>query len=77
MQNTEESLCFKPSKMKEFVVDFEGRRCSEMQCAKRRSQDFRYDCENFAGDSCHGRVSEINKICFLCSSYFRSQATAA
>ena len=28
-------------------------------------------------DSCHGRVSGINKICFLCSSYCRSQATAA
>ena len=28
-------------------------------------------------DSCHGRVSEINKICFLCSSYCLSQATAA
>ena len=23
-------------------------------------------------DSCHGRVSGINKICFLCSSYCRS-----
>ena len=30
-----------------------------------------------ASDSCHGRVSGINKICFLCSSYCRSQATAA
>ena len=30
-----------------------------------------------AGDSCHGRVSGINKICFLCSSYCRSQAAAA
>ena len=28
-------------------------------------------------DSCHGRVSGINKICFLCSSYCRSQTTAA
>ena len=28
-------------------------------------------------DSCHGRVSGINKICFLFSSYCRSQATAA
>ena len=28
-------------------------------------------------DSCHGRVSGINKICFLCSSYCRSQAIAA
>ena len=28
-------------------------------------------------DSCHSRVSRINKICFLCSSYCRSQATAA
>ena len=28
-------------------------------------------------DSCHGRVSGINKICFLCSSYCRSQATTA
>ena len=28
-------------------------------------------------DSCHGRVSGINKICFLCSSYCRSQATSA
>ena len=28
-------------------------------------------------DSCHGRVSEINKICFLYSSYYRSQDTAA
>ena len=28
-------------------------------------------------DSCHGRVSGINKICFLCSSYCRGQATAA
>ena len=27
-------------------------------------------------DSCHGRVSGINKICFLYSSYCRSQATA-
>ena len=27
--------------------------------------------------SCHGRVSGINKICFLCSSYRRSQATAS
>ena len=26
--------------------------------------------------SFHGRVSGINKICFLCSSYCRSQATA-
>ena len=32
---------------------------------------------SFLGDSCHGRVSGINKICFLCSSYCRSQATAA
>ena len=31
----------------------------------------------YAIDSCHGRVSGINKICFLCSSYCRSQATAA
>ena len=30
-----------------------------------------------ACDSCHGRVSGINKICFLCSSYCRSQATSA
>ena len=30
-----------------------------------------------SADSCHGRVSGINKICFLCSSYCRSQATAA
>ena len=30
-----------------------------------------------AADSCHGRVSGINKICFLYSSYCRSQATAA
>ena len=30
-----------------------------------------------AADSCHGRVSGINKICFLCSSYGRSQATVA
>ena len=28
-------------------------------------------------DSCHGRVSGINKICFLYSSYCRSEATAA
>ena len=28
-------------------------------------------------DLCHGRVSVINKICFLYSSYCRSQATAA
>ena len=27
-------------------------------------------------DSCHGRVIGINNICFLCSSYCRSQATA-
>ena len=27
-------------------------------------------------DSCHGRVSGINNICFLCSFYCRSQATA-
>ena len=27
-------------------------------------------------DSCHGRVSGINKICFLCSSYCHSLATA-
>ena len=27
-------------------------------------------------DSCHGRVSDINNIFFLCSSYCRSQATA-
>ena len=27
-------------------------------------------------DSCHGRVIGINNICFLCSSYYRSQATA-
>ena len=26
-------------------------------------------------DSCHGRVIVINNICFLCSSYCRSQAT--
>ena len=26
-------------------------------------------------DSCHGRVIGINNICFLCSSYCRSQAT--
>ena len=31
---------------------------------------------NLATDSCHGRVSGINNICFLCSSYCRSQATA-
>ena len=28
-------------------------------------------------DSCHGRVSGINKICFIYSSYCHSQATAA
>ena len=28
-------------------------------------------------DSCHGRVSGINKICIRSSSYCRSQATAA
>ena len=28
-------------------------------------------------DSCHGRVSGINKICIRSSSYYRSQATAA
>ena len=28
-------------------------------------------------DSCHGRVSGINNICFVCSSYCHSQATAA
>ena len=27
-------------------------------------------------DSCHGRVSGINKICIRSSSYCRSQATA-
>ena len=27
-------------------------------------------------DSCNGRVSGINNICFLCSSYCCSQATA-
>ena len=27
-------------------------------------------------NSCHGRVSGINNICFLCSSYCRSQTTA-
>ena len=26
-------------------------------------------------DLCHGRVIGINNICFLCSSYYRSQAT--
>ena len=30
-----------------------------------------------AADSCHGRVSGINKICIRSSSYCRSQATAA
>ena len=30
-----------------------------------------------APDSCHGRVSGINKICIRSSSYCRSQATAA
>ena len=30
-----------------------------------------------AVDSCHGRVSGINKICIRSSSYCRSQATAA
>ena len=28
-------------------------------------------------DSCHGRVSRINKICIRSSSYCRSQATTA
>ena len=38
-----------------------------------------WECEDTmrATDSCHGRVSGINKICFLCSFYCRSQATAA
>ena len=36
-----------------------------------------YEIVSKVGDSCHGRVSGINKICFLCSSYCRSQATAA
>ena len=31
---------------------------------------------NHKTDSCHGRVIGINNICFLCSSYCRSQATA-
>ena len=31
----------------------------------------------YHGDSCHGRVSGINKICIRSSSYCRSQATAA
>ena len=32
---------------------------------------------NEPNDSCHGRVSGINKICIRSSSYCRSQATAA
>ena len=31
----------------------------------------------FVGDSCHGMVSGINKICIRSSSYCRSQATTA
>ena len=38
---------------------------------------FGFQASNSEADSCHGRVSGINKICFLCSSYFRSQATVA
>ena len=38
--NHEDSNYFQPSKMKEFVVDFEGRRCSEMQCAKQAIPGF-------------------------------------
>ena len=49
------------------AVEFLNHKEDEMQA------DVDFEC----GDSCHGRVSGINKIFFLCSSYYRSQATAA
>ena len=45
--------------------------------AKMRKCEFWMKEVKFLGDSCHGRVSGINKICIRSSSYCRSQATAA
>ena len=51
--NAEDLQRFQPIKMKECEVDFEGRRDAVakrgMQWKQKQSQDFCYDCENFAG----------------------------
>ena len=46
---------------------------------RKYKEEIAWSIEDLKGisDSCHGRVSRINKICFLCSFYCRSQATAA
>ena len=50
--NAEDLQCFQPLKMKEYEVDFEGRRmqwgCSSKAGCSRQSRNFRYNCENFA-----------------------------
>ena len=51
--NAKDFQRFQPIKIKECEVDFEGRRDAvakrKMQWKQEQSQDFRYDCENFAG----------------------------
>ena len=47
--NAEDSQCFQPSKLKKCEVDLKKRGCSEQNRKQEQSQDFCYDCENFAG----------------------------
>ena len=49
MSNVEDSQCFQLSKMKKCEVDVKKEECRGCSSKQEKSQDFRYDCENFAG----------------------------
>ena len=63
--------------MEIFVDDFTVYGSSFEQCLKNLETVLQRCQDKQLADSCHGRVSGINKICIHSSSYCRSQATAA
>ena len=48
MPNAEDSRCFQLSKMKKCEVDVKKEECRGCSSKQEQSQDFCYDCENFA-----------------------------
>ena len=47
--NAEDSQCFQLSEMKKCEVDVKKEECRGCSSKQEQFQDFRYDCENFAG----------------------------
>ena len=47
--NAEDSQCFQLSKLKKCEVDVKKEECRGCSSKQEQSQDFRYDCKNFAG----------------------------